>query len=31
MSPTGDVTDSSTSLEQRKAKAVPSLLSVFKY
>ena len=31
MSPTGDGTDSSTSLEQRRRKAVPSLLSVFKY
>ena len=31
MSPTGDGTDSSTSLEQRREKAVPSLLSCFKY
>ena len=31
MSPTGDKTDSSTSLEQRMAKAAPSLLSCFKY
>ena len=31
MSPTGDGTDSSTSLEQRRANAVPSLLSCFKY
>ena len=29
MSPTGDGTDSSTSLDQRMAKAVPSLLSFF--
>ena len=27
MSPTGDGTDSSTSMKQRRAKAVPSLLS----
>ena len=31
MSPTGDGTDSSTSLEQRRANAVPSLLSCFNY
>ena len=31
MSPTGDGTDSSTSLEQRRRRAVPSLLSCFKY
>ena len=31
MPPAGDGTDSSTSLEQRRAKAVPSLLSYFKY
>ena len=31
MSPTGDGTNSSTSLEQRRGKAVPSLLSCFKY
>ena len=31
MSSTGDGTDSRTSLEQRRAKAVPLLLSFFKY
>ena len=31
MSPTGGGTDRSTSLEQRMEKAVPSLLSCFKY
>ena len=31
LSPTGDGTDSSTSLEQRMAKAAPSLLSCFNY
>ena len=31
MSPPGDGTASSSSLEQRRAKAVPSLFSCFKY
>ena len=31
MSPTGDGTNSSTSLEERSGKAVASLLSCFKY
>ena len=31
MSPAGDGTDISTSLEQRRAKVIPSLLSSFRY